>query len=178
MRRKRLPPSIPRQLAASPTLVFPRRVEHAFNVAVDRCFTPMRANIVGPSCSATSNSACIAARHSSASCSALGSLVMKSAASHLVIPRLTEARQVAIGAVKAAADAHAANVLPVIQHAQKAGATALRQHPGSPEHPEVSAWRHFQNMSAVPPTTGIRRGKRHVCFVLKSDIAAQEIWRT
>lgn len=42
-------------------------------------------------------------------------------------PRLTKAREVAIGAVKAAADAHAANVLPVIQHAQKAGATTLRQ---------------------------------------------------
>src|SRR5229473_2678974 len=46
--------------------------------------TPMRANIVGPSCSATSNSACIAACHSSASCSALGSSVMYSAASRRV----------------------------------------------------------------------------------------------
>jgi hypothetical protein len=26
-------------------------------------------------------------------------------------------------------------------------------------------WRHFQNMSAVLPTTDIRRGERHVCFV-------------
>jgi DNA invertase Pin-like site-specific DNA recombinase len=42
-------------------------------------------------------------------------------------PRLTKARDVAIGAVKAAANAHATNVLPVIQHAQKAGATTLRQ---------------------------------------------------
>jgi DNA invertase Pin-like site-specific DNA recombinase len=42
-------------------------------------------------------------------------------------PRRNKAREVAIGAVKAAADAHAANVLPVIQHAQKAGATTLRQ---------------------------------------------------
>jgi len=42
-------------------------------------------------------------------------------------PRLTEAREVAIGAVKTAADAHAANVLPVIQHARRAGATTLRQ---------------------------------------------------
>jgi hypothetical protein len=33
----------------------------------------MRANIGGPSCSATSNNACIAACHSSASCSAFGS---------------------------------------------------------------------------------------------------------
>jgi hypothetical protein len=43
-------------------------------------------------------------------------------------PKLTQARQVAIRTVKAAADAHAANVLPVIQHAQhaqNAGATTL-----------------------------------------------------
>jgi len=32
-------------------------------------------------------------------------------------------------------------------------------------------WRHFQNMSAVPPTTDIRRGERHVCFVPATDIA-------
>jgi len=33
----KVPPSlIPRQLAASPMLVFPRRVEHAFDVAVQR----------------------------------------------------------------------------------------------------------------------------------------------
>jgi hypothetical protein len=42
---------------------------------------PIRANIVGPPCSATSNSAFIAGCHSGASCSALGSLVMYSAAS-------------------------------------------------------------------------------------------------
>jgi hypothetical protein len=42
-------------------------------------------------------------------------------------PKLTQAREVALDAVKAAADAHAANVLPVIHHAQKAGATTLRQ---------------------------------------------------
>src|SRR5450755_1020392 len=47
--------------------------------------TPIRANIAGPSCSATSNSASIAACHSSASCSALGnSSVMYSAASRSV----------------------------------------------------------------------------------------------
>jgi hypothetical protein len=40
------------------------------------CITPMRANIVGPPSVTTSNSASIAACHSSASCSALGSLVM------------------------------------------------------------------------------------------------------
>jgi hypothetical protein len=46
--------------------------------------TPMRANIGGPSCSATSNSASIAACHSSVSCSAFGSLVMYCAASRSV----------------------------------------------------------------------------------------------
>jgi hypothetical protein len=44
-------------------------------------------------------------------------------------------------------------------------------------------WRHFQNMSAVPPTTDIRRGERHVCFVptdmksTKSNFLAQKRWR-
>jgi len=57
-------------------LVFPRRIEHAFDVAVQRSHHTIRANIGGPLCSATSNSACIAACHSSASRSALGSLVM------------------------------------------------------------------------------------------------------
>ena len=47
--------------------------------------TPMRANIAGPSFSATSNSACMAACHSSASCSAFGSSVMYSAASRKAI---------------------------------------------------------------------------------------------
>jgi hypothetical protein len=46
--------------------------------------TPIRANIVGPSCSATSMSASIAACHSGASCSSLGSLVMYCAASRSV----------------------------------------------------------------------------------------------
>jgi hypothetical protein len=45
---------------------------------------PMRANIGGPSCSATNNSASIAACHSSASCSALGNFVMYWAASRNV----------------------------------------------------------------------------------------------
>src|SRR5882672_11088535 len=30
-------------------------------------------------------------------------------------------------------------------------------------------WWHFQNMSAVPPATGIRRGERHVCFMPEAD---------
>jgi DNA invertase Pin-like site-specific DNA recombinase len=42
-------------------------------------------------------------------------------------PRLTEARETAVDAVKAAADRHAANVLPIIREAQKAGATTLRE---------------------------------------------------
>jgi hypothetical protein len=37
--------------------------------------TPIRAKIVGPSCSATRISACIAACHSSASCSAFGNCI-------------------------------------------------------------------------------------------------------
>jgi hypothetical protein len=46
--------------------------------------TPIRASMVGPSCSATNSSASIAACHSSASCSALGSFVMYCAASRSV----------------------------------------------------------------------------------------------
>jgi hypothetical protein len=42
-------------------------------------------------------------------------------------PRLTKAREIAKDAVKAAADAPRGKRLPVIQHAQKAGATTLRQ---------------------------------------------------
>jgi hypothetical protein len=57
-------------------LVFPVGVEHALDMAVLCRMTRIRANMVGPSCSATSKNACIAACHSSALCSALGSLVM------------------------------------------------------------------------------------------------------
>ena len=42
-------------------------------------------------------------------------------------PRLTEARENAVEAVRAAADRHAANVLPIIREARKAGATSLRE---------------------------------------------------
>jgi len=42
-------------------------------------------------------------------------------------PRLHEARKNAVEAVKAEADRYAANVLPIIREAQKAGATTLRQ---------------------------------------------------
>jgi DNA invertase Pin-like site-specific DNA recombinase len=42
-------------------------------------------------------------------------------------PRLSEARENAADAVRAAADRHAANVLPIIREAQKAGATSLRE---------------------------------------------------
>jgi DNA invertase Pin-like site-specific DNA recombinase len=41
-------------------------------------------------------------------------------------PRLIEARENAAEAVRAAADRHAANVLPIIHEAQKAGAATLR----------------------------------------------------
>lgn len=42
-------------------------------------------------------------------------------------PRLHEARSNAVEAVKAEADRYAANVLPIIREAQKAGASTLRQ---------------------------------------------------
>jgi DNA invertase Pin-like site-specific DNA recombinase len=42
-------------------------------------------------------------------------------------PRLPEARKKAVKAVKAEADRYAANVLPIIREAQKAGATTLRE---------------------------------------------------
>jgi DNA invertase Pin-like site-specific DNA recombinase len=41
-------------------------------------------------------------------------------------PKLAQARQSAVTAIKASADQHAANVLPIIKEAQKAGATTLR----------------------------------------------------
>src|SRR6202163_2208917 len=41
-------------------------------------------------------------------------------------PKLAQARKGAVAAVKAEADRHAANILPVIREAQKAGATTLR----------------------------------------------------
>ncbi|UQR61582.1 recombinase family protein [Bradyrhizobium sp. C-145] len=42
-------------------------------------------------------------------------------------PKLSVARKSAVEAVKAEADRHAANVLPIIREAQKAGASTLRQ---------------------------------------------------
>jgi DNA invertase Pin-like site-specific DNA recombinase len=41
-------------------------------------------------------------------------------------PKLSEARESAIASIKANADQHAANILPIIREAQKAGATTLR----------------------------------------------------
>jgi len=41
-------------------------------------------------------------------------------------PKLAQARESAVAAIKASADQHAANVLPIIKEAQKAGATSLR----------------------------------------------------
>jgi DNA invertase Pin-like site-specific DNA recombinase len=41
-------------------------------------------------------------------------------------PRLSEARRSAVGAVKSGAERYAANVLPIIREAQKAGARTLR----------------------------------------------------
>jgi hypothetical protein len=42
-------------------------------------------------------------------------------------PRLHEARKNAVGAVKAEADRYAADVLPIIREAQKAGARTFRE---------------------------------------------------
>jgi DNA invertase Pin-like site-specific DNA recombinase len=42
-------------------------------------------------------------------------------------PKLDVARESAVASIKAEADRHAANVLPIIREAQKAGATSLRQ---------------------------------------------------
>jgi DNA invertase Pin-like site-specific DNA recombinase len=41
-------------------------------------------------------------------------------------PKLAQARESAVASIKAGADQHAANVLPIIREAQKAGATSLR----------------------------------------------------
>jgi hypothetical protein len=42
-------------------------------------------------------------------------------------PQLDVARAGAVASIKAGADQHAANVLPIIKEAQKAGAVTLRQ---------------------------------------------------
>ena len=41
-------------------------------------------------------------------------------------PKLSKARKLAVASIKAGADQHAANVLPIIREAQKAGAVTLR----------------------------------------------------
>jgi len=41
-------------------------------------------------------------------------------------PKLSQARKSAVASIKAGADQHAANILPIIREAQKAGATSLR----------------------------------------------------
>jgi len=42
-------------------------------------------------------------------------------------PELAKARKSAVASIKALADQHAANVLPVVREIRKAGATSLRQ---------------------------------------------------
>ena len=42
-------------------------------------------------------------------------------------PKLHDARKTAVASIKASADKHAANILPIIKEAQRAGATTLRQ---------------------------------------------------
>jgi DNA invertase Pin-like site-specific DNA recombinase len=44
-------------------------------------------------------------------------------------PKLSKARESAVASIKASADQHAANILPIIREAQKAGATTLRAWP-------------------------------------------------
>jgi DNA invertase Pin-like site-specific DNA recombinase len=46
-------------------------------------------------------------------------------------PRLAQARKVAVASLKAMADRHAANVLPVIREIQRSGATSLHQIAGA-----------------------------------------------
>jgi hypothetical protein len=41
-------------------------------------------------------------------------------------PKLSDARESAVASIKAGADQHAANILPIIKEVQKAGATTLR----------------------------------------------------
>jgi hypothetical protein len=41
-------------------------------------------------------------------------------------PKLSKARESAVASIRAGADQHAANILPIIREAQKAGATSLR----------------------------------------------------
>ena len=41
-------------------------------------------------------------------------------------PKLSEARESAVASIKAGADQHATNILPIIKEVQKAGATTLR----------------------------------------------------
>jgi DNA invertase Pin-like site-specific DNA recombinase len=41
-------------------------------------------------------------------------------------PKLSKARDSAVASIKAGADQHAANILPIIREAQKAGAPSLR----------------------------------------------------
>jgi hypothetical protein len=48
-------------------MIFAQRVKRSFSFRFNARMTPIRANIDGPSCSTTSNSASIAARHSGVS---------------------------------------------------------------------------------------------------------------
>jgi hypothetical protein len=57
---------VPLQLSLAPTRVFARRIEFALTCRLSAFMTPIRANIVGPPFSATSNSASTALCHSGA----------------------------------------------------------------------------------------------------------------
>jgi hypothetical protein len=53
-------------------------------------------------------------------------LSVRSASGQHDSPKLYEARESAVASIKAGANKHAANILPIIREAQKAGATTLR----------------------------------------------------
>ena len=56
-------------------------------------------------------------------------------------PKLSQARESAVASIKARADQHAANILPIIREAQKAGATTLRAIAAALNAPGVSTAR-------------------------------------
>src|SRR5712664_885135 len=68
----------------------------------------------------------------------------------------------------------ASSAWPSLKDGPRATSTWFSAKHYEPERPmsvrgQKRKWWHFQNMSAVPPTTEIRRGERHVCFVPEAD---------
>ena len=60
-------------------------------------------------------------------------------------PRLAQARKVAVASIKALADQHAANVLPVIKEIKRTGATSLHQIADALNARGVARTRHVRN---------------------------------